>query len=43
MAPHVVTKKAPELLALMRVIRKRKGMWPTPMVSAEEAAEAGIV
>ena len=42
-APNTVKERTPELLALMRTIRKRTGMWPTPMVLVKEAQEKGIL
>ena len=42
-SPVVIKRKAPELLTLMRAIRKRAKMWPTPMVLEQEAREAGIL
>ena len=42
-APALVKKRTPELLRLSRRIRKRTGMWPTPMVLVEQAREEGIL
>ena len=42
-APALVKKRTPELLRLTRRIRKRTGMWPTPMVLVEQAREEGIL
>jgi len=42
-SPAIVKRKAPELLTLMRTIRKSSTMWPTPMVLVQEARAAGIL
>ena len=42
-APPLVKERTPELLALMLTIRKRSGMWPTPMLLVREAKDQGIL
>ena len=39
--PEMVKKQAPKLVKLMRTIRRRTKMWPTPMVLVEEARKKG--